>query len=108
MWYLEKDVTISAAHRLNNYEGKCKNLHGHSWHITVYCKGKELQDNGILVDFATIKAAINSFDHTHLNEKLSNNPTAENLAKKIFEMLPLCHKVMVQEEEGSRCFYVKD
>ncbi len=110
MWYLEKDITISAAHKLNNYDGKCANLHGHSWQITVYCKGDKLDSNGILVDFVKIKEAVNFFDHKSLNELFPSgmNPTAENLAKRILEMVPRCHKVMVQEEIGSRCYYVED
>jgi len=110
MWYLEKDIVVSSAHRLDGYDGKCANLHGHSWHITVYCKGDKLNKDGILVDFVKIKDGVNYFDHTYLNDLFpkGEKPTAENLAKRIYEMMPLCYKVMVQEEEGSKCYYTEE
>ena len=110
MWHLEKDVTISASHFLKGYEGKCSNRHGHSWKITVYCKGDRLNKDGILVDFSAIKAAVNHFDHAELNSLFpeNENPTAENLAKRIHEMIPLCWQVMVQEEDGSRCYFTQE
>ena len=110
MWYLEKDVTISAGHHLKNYDGACSNRHGHNWHITVYCKGAELDNIGMLIDFKKIKEAVNFFDHQYLNDLFpeEENPTAEILAKRICDAIPYCYKVLVEEQEGSRCIYVKD
>jgi len=110
MWYIEKEVTISAGHHLNNYEGPCANRHGHNWKITVYCRGEKLNSLGILVDFRDIKKAVSFFDHKYLNDLFpeDENPTAENLARRICESIPYCYKVKVIEQEGSICEYVKD
>ena len=81
MWYLEKDVTISASHRLVNYKGACNNLHGHNWNVTIYCKAEKLSDEGMVLDFKKIKEIVNELDHADLNEKLKLlNPTAEVIA----------------------------
>lgn len=56
MYYIEKTLEVSACHRLNlSYESKCQNLHGHNWIITIYCKSRELNKDGMVVDFTHIK-----------------------------------------------------
>ena len=112
MWYLEKDVVISCAHHLEHYDGACKNVHGHNWKITVYCKGDRLDKAGMLIDFKDIKNIVNKLDHTNINHNqdflhYKVNPTAENIAKYLYEKVPHCYKVLVEEQEGSRCIYVK-
>lgn len=107
MWFLERDVEISSSHRLNEYVGKCSNVHGHNWKVTIYCKGTVLDKCGILVDFSTIKKIVEELDHKHLNDILPCNPTAENIAQFLCEEIPHCYKVMVEESEGARCYYVK-
>lgn len=111
MWYLEKDITISAAHHLRNYDGACRYSHGHNWKITIYCKGRELDERGMLIDFKEIKRVVDLLDHVNLNDfstfkKL--NPTAENIARFLYSVIPYCYKVLVEEQEGSRCIYVED
>lgn len=108
MYYVRKTFEISAAHHLNlNYESKCTNLHGHNWKIVVYCKADELNENGMVIDFTTIKRLIqDELDHKYLNQIIENNPTAENMARWICEMLdPICYKVQVQESEGNVAIY---
>jgi 6-pyruvoyltetrahydropterin/6-carboxytetrahydropterin synthase len=65
MYYVQKTLEISSAHRLDlDYESKCTHLHGHNWKITVYCKARELDKNGMVVDFAMIKRRIKKvLDH---------------------------------------------
>ena len=46
-------------------------------------------------------------DHKNLNEVLSFNPTAENIAKWICDQIPQCFKVMVQESENNIAWYEK-
>ena len=49
MYYVEKRLEISAAHRLElDYESKCTNIHGHNWIVTIYCKARELNDAGMV------------------------------------------------------------
>ena len=110
MFYIKKSMEISAAHKLNlSYESKCQNLHGHNWHVTIYCKAKELNKDGMVCDFTHIKKAIHEkLDHQYLNDILPFNPTAENMARWMCEQIPTCYKVSVQESDGNIATYEKD
>lgn len=110
MYYLEKTFSISAAHRLElPYESKCNSLHGHNWSITVCCRTKELDENGMVVDFSRIKHAVHDqLDHKCLNDVLPFNPTAENIARWICDQVPHCYRVAVQETEGNCAIYERD
>lgn len=103
-------MEISAAHRLNlSYQSKCQNLHGHNWHVTIYCKAEELNQDGMVCDFTHIKKAIHEkLDHQYLNDILPFNPTAENMARWMCEQIPTCYKVSVQESDGNIATYEKD
>ena len=51
MYTVIKRMEVSAAHSLKlSYRSKCENLHGHNWIITVYCRSKELNADGIKVE----------------------------------------------------------
>ena len=85
---------FEAAHLIEGYKGKCSRLHGHNWNIEAVVRGAELDSLGMLVDFKILKAELNkvldAFDHRFLNELETfarENPTAENLARKIFKKL---------------------
>lgn len=110
MYTVIKRLEISAAHSLSlTYESKCSNLHGHNWIVTVYCRAKELDENGMVTDFSHIKQNIQGrLDHKNLNEVLPFNPTAENIARWICEQIPACYKVEVQESEGNMVIYEED
>lgn len=110
MYYVTKRMEIAGAHKLNlSYPSKCSNLHGHNWIVTVHCKASELNDDGMVVDFAHIKRDVHDvLDHKNLNEILPANPTAENIAKWICDLIPNCYKVEVQESEGNTAIYEKD
>lgn len=113
MYYATKRLEIAGSHRLNlDYESKCTNLHGHNWIVTVHCKAKELNKNGMVTDFAIIKKMItDKFDHHNFNDISpfdEINPTAENMAKHFCDMIPNAYKVEVQESEGNIAVYEKD
>lgn len=110
MYYVSKRMEIAGAHYLKlDYPSKCKNLHGHNWVVTVYCKAKELDQNGMIEDFTHIKKDIHGrLDHRVLNDVIDFNPTAENIAKWICEQIPTCYKVSVQESEGNIAVYEEE
>lgn len=110
MYYISKRMEVAGCHRLVlPYESKCSQLHGHNWIITVHCKAKELDANGMVVDFTHIKKDIHDYlDHGNFNELLPFNPTAENIAKWVCDQIETCWKVEVQESEGNIAIYEKD
>lgn len=114
MYKVSKRMEIAGSHQLKlDYDSPCQNLHGHNWVITVYCKAEQLDQNGMVVDFAKVKKAIHGrLDHGNLNDIVDFNPTAENIAKWVAdEITPMCakggycYKVDVQESEGNIATY---
>ena len=107
MYTVIKRMEISASHSLYlSYPSKCQNLHGHNWIITVYCRARELNSDGMVTDFSHIKRTVKEqLDHKNLNEVLPFNPTAENIACWICKQVPNCFKVEVQESEGNMAVY---
>lgn len=110
MYTVIKRMEISASHSLKlSYQSKCEKLHGHNWIITVYCRSKELDENGMVVDFTHIKQAVEKrLDHNNLNDVLPFNPTAENIAFWVCNQVPHCFRVEVKESEGNTAIYEKD
>jgi 6-pyruvoyltetrahydropterin/6-carboxytetrahydropterin synthase len=87
---VSKEFTFDAAHHLHAYEGKCKNLHGHTYKVVFGISGFT-NDIGITVDFGTLKQIWREkiepyLDHRYLNETLpAMNTTAENIVVWIYE-----------------------
>lgn len=110
MYYVSKRMEIAVSHKLTlSYESKCANLHGHNLIVTVYCKAKKPNKDGMVMDFKHIKQKIHGYlDHGNLNELLPFNSTAENIAKWVTEQFPECYKAKVQESEGNIAVYCDD
>jgi 6-pyruvoyltetrahydropterin/6-carboxytetrahydropterin synthase len=118
VYSLRVEGDFAAAHFLENYHGKCENLHGHNYKVFLHLQGQELDAGGMLCDFGVLKSAlkkvIDKLDHTHLNELRAFNdgrPSAERIARYIFEEVqniihPLVpSRVDVFETERNRASY---
>ncbi|MBE7157321.1 MAG: 6-carboxytetrahydropterin synthase QueD [Rhodospirillales bacterium] len=80
--------TFAAGHALRNYHGKCENVHGHNYRVQVAVEGADVDENGLLLDFAELKKCLRStserLDHQFINDLppfTTVNPSAENLAR---------------------------
>ncbi len=106
---------FAAAHRVEDYPGNCERLHGHNWKVEVVSRSAELDGLGMVMDFRKLKEITDSvlarLDHGYLNEIppfTEINPTAENIARYIFESVagraPV-QRVNVFETESSVASY---
>ncbi|EPZ43307.1 6-carboxytetrahydropterin synthase QueD [Alicyclobacillus acidoterrestris] len=89
---LTKEFTFDAAHHLHLYEGKCKNLHGHTYRLVITVSGF-INEIGLVIDFADLKRIYQTtieekLDHQYLNEVLPPmNTSAENMIVWMWEQL---------------------
>ena len=87
---ITKIFTFDAAHCLSWHQGKCKNLHGHTYKLEISIMGS-LDNNGVVMDFGDLKNIVNKkiikkYDHTYLNEEFEN-PTAELMVERMWGFL---------------------
>lgn len=82
---------FAAGHHLVRYQGRCERPHGHNYRVDVFVAGKELNEEGMLVDYEHIKKAtdkaLDALDHFDLNELKAfarKNTTTENIAAFLF------------------------
>ncbi|MFC1571695.1 6-carboxytetrahydropterin synthase QueD [Candidatus Margulisiibacteriota bacterium] len=119
MYELMVEDSFDAAHALRGYHGPCENLHGHTWKVQIFLKGKKLNQIGLLEDFKItkkqLKDVLAEFDHKLLNDLKpfeSDNPSSENLARLIYEAMKekisLVSKVSVWESTTSCSTYWPD
>jgi 6-pyruvoyltetrahydropterin/6-carboxytetrahydropterin synthase len=107
---ITKIFSFEAAHALKDYDGPCKNIHGHSYKLWVTVSGRVNRETGILIDFGFLKNIIydniiSAFDHRLLlhaeDEMVKNNigiltqnlmvlpfnPSSENLSIHFAELI---------------------
>jgi 6-pyruvoyltetrahydropterin/6-carboxytetrahydropterin synthase len=107
MFRVSREIDFCYGHRLLNYEGKCRYLHGHNGRAVITIEAEKLDDRGMVLDFSDIKKVVstwidNNLDHRMLLHKndpaiaalrelgeplflMDENPTAENIAKLIHD-----------------------
>ena len=107
MYLVTREIRFCYGHRLLDYAGKCRHLHGHNGRVEVRIDADKLDARGMVHDFAEIKEPIKhwideTLDHRMLLHKddpllpmlkqrgelfhiMNENPTAENIAKLIFD-----------------------
>jgi 6-pyruvoyltetrahydropterin/6-carboxytetrahydropterin synthase len=89
---ITKKFNFETGHALYGYDGKCKNVHGHSYKLAVTVSGKPITDNtnpkfGMVIDFTDLKKIVNEeivdvFDHATVFNQ--NTPHVE-LAKELMD-----------------------
>ena len=55
MFQVTREIDFCYGHRLLNYEGKCKHLHGHNGRVVITLEASELDERGMVIDFSEIK-----------------------------------------------------
>jgi 6-pyruvoyltetrahydropterin/6-carboxytetrahydropterin synthase len=107
MFRVTREIDFCYGHRLLDYEGKCRHLHGHNGRAVIVIQSPQLDARGMVLDFSDIKRIVSrwiddTLDHRMILrrddpavgalQKLGEplhlvdvNPTAENIAKMIFE-----------------------
>lgn len=107
---ITKIFTFETAHVLYNYDGKCKNMHGHSYKLFVSVKGNPINDldnvkNGMVMDFGDLKTIVNSqivdvWDHAvMLNGNSPHKTLGETLEKEGHKVIycgyqPTCENML--------------
>ncbi|GAC1320473.1 MAG: 6-carboxytetrahydropterin synthase QueD [Isosphaeraceae bacterium] len=107
MFRVAREIEFCYGHRLLDYSGKCRHLHGHNGLAVIILEGEELDERGMLVDFGEIKRDVQAWvndnlDHNMLLRRddplvpllrergerffvMDANPTAENIARLIYD-----------------------
>ncbi|HLW64897.1 MAG TPA: 6-carboxytetrahydropterin synthase [Gemmataceae bacterium] len=131
MFRVTREIHFCYGHRLLNYDGKCKHLHGHNGKAVIVLEAPTLDQLGMVVDFSRIKRQVGAWIDESLDHKMilhrddpvlpelkrqgepvfvvDVNPTAENIARLIFEHareqgLPVV-EVSLWETESSYATY---
>jgi len=90
---ITKQFNFETGHALYGYDGKCKNVHGHSYKLSVTVSGTPIDDHtnvkfGMVIDFGDLKKIVNEeivdlFDHaTVFNKNTPHVELAEELEKR--------------------------
>jgi 6-pyruvoyltetrahydropterin/6-carboxytetrahydropterin synthase len=128
MYRVTREIDFCYGHRLLNYAGKCRYLHGHNGRAVITLESAALDERGMVLDFSDIKRVViawidDTLDHRmllHRNDPavpflreigepvylLDVNPTAENIARLIFDFAA-GHGFPISEVrlwETPRCF----
>ena len=105
MFQVSREIDFCYGHRLLNYEGKCKHLHGHNGKAIITLSADNLDGRGMVLDFTEMKRVLNGWIDENLDHRMilcrddplvpvlrqageplfltDENPTAENIAKLI-------------------------
>ena len=108
MYSVTKVIHFCYGHRLLNYAGKCRYLHGHNGKVEIEVSARTLDRRGMVRDFTEIKRTIQGWIDTNLDHKMvlcrkdpvlgvlrrqqeplfvmDDNPTAEAIAKLIYDV----------------------
>jgi 6-pyruvoyltetrahydropterin/6-carboxytetrahydropterin synthase len=107
MYRVTREIDFCYGHRLLNYAGKCRYLHGHNGRAVIAIESSQLDDRGMVLDFSDIKRVVSGWIDEQLDHRMilhcddpargaleqlgeplflmEVNPTAENIARLIFD-----------------------
>ena len=107
MFRVTRRIDFCYGHRLLDYDGKCKHLHGHNGRVEISLGSPELDRRGMVLDFRDIKQVVSAWIDVELDHRMilhrddpavpllqklgeplylmDRNPTAENIARLIFD-----------------------
>ncbi|MCA9265675.1 MAG: 6-carboxytetrahydropterin synthase [Planctomycetales bacterium] len=128
MYQVSREIDFCYGHRLLNYDGKCRFLHGHNGRAVITIASATLDDRGMVLDFSDIKRDVSTWIDDNLDHRMilnrndpavpmllemgeplhliDDNPTAENIARLIYNFAsghdyPV---IRVQLWETPRCY----
>ena len=105
---ITKEFDFEAAHALDGYNGKCKDIHGHSYHLKLTFTGSpksnlRLSDCGMVVDFGDIKKIVKTqilplFDHRLILRKDTRFKEIESINERIrlVDYQPTCENMLIE------------
>ncbi|MGN0378574.1 MAG: 6-pyruvoyl trahydropterin synthase family protein [Butyrivibrio sp.] len=90
MYYLKTEQSFDSAHFLADYEGKCRNIHGHEWRVVIEVVRESLDKEGqtrdMMFDFGQLKKDLkketDALDHCLIIEKGSLRPNTVNALRE--------------------------
>lgn len=107
MFRVTREITFCYGHRLLDYDGKCKHLHGHNGRAIITLEAERLDALGMVMDFGHLKRVVGGWIDEALDHKMllhrddpalpllraqgepvyvmEANPTAENIARLIYD-----------------------
>ena len=128
MFRVTREIDFCYGHRLLNYDGKCKYLHGHNGRAVITMESSQLDERGMVFDFSEIKRVVSNWIDENLDHRMilhrddparaalvalgepiyliDANPTAENIARLIFDYAKSQGIPIVETRlwETPRCF----
>lgn len=75
---ITKTLTFDSAHMLSNYEGKCANLHGHTYRVTVSIDAEPETSSHMVMDYNEVKKVFDAVDHAIIFSGAGIRDTAED------------------------------
>ena len=115
MYKISKEFHCSSSHILHGLEDghPCGRLHGHNYIFIIELKSNTLNDVGFVKDYGELiefkKYIDEKLDHKHLNNVFDFNPSAENMAKFLYDkfkpIYPMLSAIEVLETPKTRARY---
>lgn len=107
-----KSFSLAIAHRLQNHEGKCKNIHGHNYKVEIAFQRKAehtLNDDGMVIDFGTIKQHVVSafmycYDHALFLER--TDPYNTKLYAPVHDVINIVDMDVPPTAENMACMFL--